>query len=196
MKEQFFVQKWQPSRVGRLLLGAVLGEPLTPRLREEHRQLILYRTRIGAWTAGFIYLATVLFYNSLYYPAQLQPGMMVAIPCALGAISMHFATRLKFIQKYYQLPLAIILAVTSNIMTNTEYQLTGGINGFLFFPYFLIFSAMAIFFPGTISWVVGISILLIFGYVGSEWWMGNGLSSPQFAANLAYVIDAALLCVI
>lgn len=180
----------------RRLWDTVTGPPLTLRLREEHKRLILHRTRVGSLVAGPIFIFTIFIYNYFYFPHQLFSGMCVGVTAAIAAGLLYFSPRLKLIQNHYQFPLVIILSVIANGAATINLQLTGGGMGFFFFPYFILFIAMAVYFPGSFGWILVVSLVVILGYASSEWWMGRDIHSSRFASNLIYLVDAAALCIV
>ena len=172
------------------------GPPLTGWLLDEHKQLILYRSKIGTIAAAAVYVTTTPIYFSLYYPDQIPAAMASAIVAALVNIGLYFSLRLKFIQEHYQLPLILVLAVTANGLEVTLLQLSGGASGMFFFPYFLTFIGMAIYFPGSFGWILFISAAIVLGYPISEGWMGRELRGLTFTSNVMYLINSAFLCIV
>lgn len=175
----------------------ISGKPLPPSLRDAHRELILFRTRIACPLAGFLYFFTIFLYNHFYAPEKVLSGLgCIALPAAFFVLLIYFSLRLQFIQRHYQLPLVLILGVANTFAASANFQLTGGNTGFFFFPYFLIYLAITIFFPGTLLWVFATCVAQIIGYMISELWVGHNLVVPQVSSNIIYLIDAALLSIV
>lgn len=178
------------------LWDGLAGPPLTPQLREEHRRLILQRTKVGSIAAAIVYIVTIPTYLYFYFPEKFLIGLYISIIASLAAASLYFSPLLQFVRQHYQLPLVVIMAIISTITEATILQFTGGGRGYFFFPYFLLFIAMAIYFPGTFKWILIISGSVVSSYAFSEWLMERDLSDLAFASNLMYLIDAAFLSIV
>lgn len=178
------------------MIKETLGlEPWPDRLREEHRKLILHRTKIGCWVAAPIVPVTVFLYNSSFFPDKLTAGMVVGGLVGCFIFLLQFTTRLRFIQKHYEAPLALLL-LAAMLAATVNMQLTDGAAGYFYFPYFLLFIGMAIYFPASLRWVFMVAVAVVVSYIGSEWWAGRDLHSPRFLSNLIYLVDAALIGVV
>jgi len=166
------------------------------KLRLEHQKYLLRFSWVGCLTAAALFVFTIMTYNYLYYPHLLVEGLWACVPPAGGCLLLFKTLRTNWIKKHYQFPIFLILAIFATYAASVNMQLTGGGKGSFFFPFFLIFIGIAVYYPAELRWVVATCLIPIGGYISSELWMGRNIFSESVGSNIVYLIDAAVLCLV
>ena len=73
--------------------------PLTDRLSEEHRQMILYRSKVACWITLPLYVVTITGYNYFVYPEVLTRSLIALLPAEIGLIFIWFRLSGRHFQK-------------------------------------------------------------------------------------------------
>lgn len=178
------------------LIQSIHDQSLTGRLRDEHQKLLLNRTRVSCITAPFLYAIGIFSYNALYHPESFFGSLVAVLPPSMGCLLLLYTLKSEFVQKHYQWPLFIILTIFTNFSEAVNYHLTGGLEGWFFFPYFLIYIAITIYYPATLGWVVVTCFSTIPWYVGTEALMDRNLFSPKVISNVLFLIDSMIMAIV
>jgi signal transduction histidine kinase/ActR/RegA family two-component response regulator len=180
-----------------LASGSLLRLPEAAALREEHRRMVLGRTRIAAWAAAVVMPATIFGYFLLSGLDAFPTAPLASLCADAGVAGVLLALRTRPLQRAYHLGFFLLVGVVCSGTNAVLLQMLGGARGGHFlFPYFLILFGIATLFPARLGWAVAAAFMCPASLLASELLVFGELGAGRPVQALLLLLNAAFIAVI
>jgi signal transduction histidine kinase len=171
-----------------------LEEENDPVVINEQREVLLNRTVVGGGIGLVVIPFTILAFLMELRPDRIREGGLISIAADLSILLLVFAVRRGTFARAYHLPMFILMGLICGLTEVLMLQITGGggVRVF-FFPYYLIYFALATLFPGRLGWIALTSATLVVTYAASELIGERESPRSEIVANVIQLIDYSLI---
>lgn len=166
-------------------------------LLEEHRQTVLFRTRVAAWIAAVVIPFTILTYVGTLLPDSLPVAAVVTAGAEVGVLLVLVSLRTTVFRRHYHVPFFALAGIVCHGTEIAVLELTGGgARSHFLFPYFLVMFGVATLFPARFAWTLATVVTAPLSYLAGELAAHGSLEPGASRANLILLVDYAFIAAI
>jgi signal transduction histidine kinase/CheY-like chemotaxis protein len=174
-----------------------VSTPTAEAMVEEHRQTVLFRSKVSAWIAAVVIPFTIFVYVLAFQPQSLGTAIAITAAAELGVILVLVGLQTELFRRHFHLPFFLLVGIVCEFTESAILQLTGGgaQSNFLF-PYFLVLFGVAALFPSRSRWAVAAVVMAPVTYVVGELFVQGSIESGPPIAKLILLADYAFIAAI